>query len=170
MIVILLVIVIMGLAVVAYGAFAGWFGGDNDRSYVPPDNKPIIGYVDASAVIELDNRELFGSAVTRFQEDGLSAELVSVPTGLSTTSMFDVWSHDFTGTVKFRLINVALSYDTGYQQASWAGHVGGGALTTLSIQWPAGPAITTHGTYTLTAKLYSAENTLMDEITALIYL
>lgn len=163
--IVLAVFVILILAIAVLGVVVAWsyVNGDNSDVYVPPDGDPIIGYVSASVRVDLDNRALLGGLVVRLAVDSLTAELQSVPTGgAQMFKMFDIWSHDVSGYVKFQLSNPGFAYDSGKQKALWSGNVGGGGLTALTVAWPNGPAITHHGTYSLSAYLYDNSNNLLD--------
>jgi len=165
--VVLAVLVVLILVIATLGVVVAWnyMNGDNTNVYVPPDEPdfPIIGYVSASVKVDLDNRALFSNLVVRLAVGSLAGELQSTPTdGAQMFKVFDIWSHDVSGYVKFQLTNPAFSYDTGKQKALWSGNVGGGGLTTLTVDWPNGPAIRHHGTYSLSAYLYDNSNNLLD--------
>ena len=167
--VVLAVVLILILVIAALGVVVAWnyVNGDNSSVYVPPDERdfPIIGYVSASVVVEVDNSALFGGTYIRLSDGSLSAELQSVPTGgAEIFKIFDIWSHDVSGTVKFQLTNPGFNYDTGKQKATFSTNVGGGELKTITVEWPNGPAVRHHGIYSLSAFVYDAGGNLLDSI------
>lgn len=166
---VLAVIVMLILIIAVVGVVVAWsyVNGDNQDVYIPEDDgTPIVGYLSAMVVVELDNRATFGALVIRFLPNSLNGELVGAPVGgAEIFKIFDIWSHDVQGYVKFRLTNPAFNdYDTGWQKATFSGNVGGTIdnYKALNVNWPNGPAIRHHGTYSLSAQLYTMDDKLWD--------